>query len=342
MSLNKHRWYKGMLKTDDPLIVSMGWRRFQTIPIYSMRDDNGRNRRVKAIQGIGFQATFWGPLTPQASGMAAIASRATDKKEFRVCATGVVREVDQAPAIQKKLKLCGEPFLINTNTAFVEKMFNSDLELAKFLGAQIKTVSGIRGIIKKPVQNAWTLKKALGGDRQILPGSFRATFEDKIKMSDIVFLTAWVKTPVEQFYNLISNLLLPLDQRGEWTGMRTAWEVRIDKGIKRDPDEKSLYKDIVRPLRKTTDLKIPRDLLKELPFEFRPKKNAKVVDSVKRVAVVRDPKERKVEQMMKQLKAIYDEKRKEKRADMRSRAATHKKQMALREQKKGIKGKSKK
>lgn len=47
--------------------------------------------------------------------------------------------------IKKKLKLIGEPVKIFKKTALIKNMFNSNMEVQKFLGAKIKTVSGIRG-----------------------------------------------------------------------------------------------------------------------------------------------------------------------------------------------------
>ena len=58
-----------------------------------------------------------------------------DVNHFRLCVTGVVVEVNTQFKVMKKLKLIGEPYKIEKNTAFVKGMFNSQLEVAKFTGA---------------------------------------------------------------------------------------------------------------------------------------------------------------------------------------------------------------
>lgn len=284
--VKKHRWYKKILKAGDPLIISLGWRRFQTIPMFAKVEDDLKHRYLKYTPNhVTCSVTFWGPITPQNTGLLAIQSIAYDQQEtkrlgFRVAATGAVSESDKSAQIMKKLKLIGTPYKIYQKTAFVKGMFNSTLEVAKFEGAKIKTVSGIRGQIKKAVPPE---------------GSFRATFEDRIVLSDIVFCRTWFKVNVPNFYAPVTNLLLPPEKKIKWVGMKTLAQLKREGNIQFEAKEDSSYKPIEREDLQFRPLVIPKSLQKALPYKDKPKLgpiNPK--KPLERVAVVHSPHEQKV------------------------------------------------
>jgi len=305
--VKKHRWYPRILKNRDPLIISLGWRRFQSLPIYSICDHNMRHRMLKYTpEHLHCDAHFWGPITPQGTGMMAVQSVADKQENFKIVATGVVLELDKTTQIVKKLKLTGEPYKIFKKTAFIKGMFNSSLEVAKFEKAAIRTVSGVRGMIKKSLSEH--------------EGAFRATFEDKILKSDIVFVKTWFAVDVPKFYAIVTNLLQREEDRSSWKGMRTVGQIKRESNIRNEVNSDSLYTEIKREPKVFNPLQIPRNLQAELPYNLKPKIVAKGLDPTKdRVAVVLDHEERKVQNAFKMLREMYGQKQTNTEKDKKKR-----------------------
>merc|ERR1712100_136021 len=242
-----------ILKTNDPLIISMGWRRFQTMPLYSLADDAMRHRMLKYTpEHMHCYGTFYGPVTPPNTGFIGFRKLKNNVSTFRVAATGVVLENDEKFQIVKKLKLTGTPF-------------------------------------KKPLKSG---------------GTFRATFEDKILMSDIVFLRSWYPVHPQKFYNPVTSLL---DK--DWKGMKTVFDIRKEKQISIPLNKDSLYKPIERETRKFNPLRIPKALEAELPFAAKPKRLEKK-EKVKRPVLIGygDRTERETNHLLQQLGTIKNDK----------------------------------
>jgi len=262
LKLEKHLYYPKILKSNDPIIYSIGWRRFQTTANLCVDDKHQRLRAIKYTPKFGScMAISYGPIMQVYLRVVAFVSVNPKLPHFRVCATGDLLEFNQSFQVMKKLKLIGEPFKIEKKTAFIKGMFNSNMEVARYIGAEVKTVSGIRGQIKKqenPDGHALSklkmsninntkqnsIKKEEEEEYEVAhasgrEGCFRATFEDRILRSDIVYLKTWAAMPLTPFYNPILDYL-------SVKYMKTASELRIEKGILLQKNKDSEYKEIVR------------------------------------------------------------------------------------------------
>jgi len=293
----KHRWHRKILKCNDPLVFSIGWRRFQSIPTFSTEDQNGRHRYLKYTpEHMHCFATFYGPQCPPNTGILAIQRMTGNITGFRIAATGVVLELNASFPVVKKLKLVGTPTKIYKNTAFITGMFNSDLEVSRFEGASIRTVSGIRGQVKKAL-------------REGQPGSFRATFEDKILRSDIVFCRTWMPVEMKEYYNPVTNHLAATGTDG-WYGMKNKALLQLETNTPIEVNPDSIYKPIERTEPKFRKLKVSKKLEEALPFASKPKDEPKRKRKgyLQKRAVVMDTAEKKKFTFLQALNTIRNEK----------------------------------
>lgn len=331
--IKRHRWHKKILKTNDPLIFSLGWRRFQTLPLYSISDSRTRNRMLKYTpEHMHCFGTFYGPLIAPNTGFCCVQSFSNKTPGFRISATGVVLNVDESTEIVKKLKLTGAPYKIFKNTAFIRDMFSTSLEMAKFEGASIRTVSGVRGQIKRALAKS--------------EGHFRATFEDKVLMSDIVFLRAWYPIKPHKFYNPVTNLLenassaeATSDDPGKetgWKGMRLTGQVRAEANLPTPSQPNSAYRSIDRPTRHFNPLRVPRALAADLPFKSQIATMApqKKQTYMQKRAVVLGGEEKRARDLMQKIMTVRNEKVAKRKAKQEERKAPYRRKMKENEEKK--------
>ena len=65
VKVKKHRWFPTILKNGDPLLVSAGWRRYQTRATYMTEDAGQRYRMIKYTPKYGWcQGVLYGPQMP--------------------------------------------------------------------------------------------------------------------------------------------------------------------------------------------------------------------------------------------------------------------------------------
>ncbi|KAL6660092.1 hypothetical protein ACP70R_002214 [Stipagrostis hirtigluma subsp. patula] len=330
-SLKRHRWHRKVLKTKDPIIVSIGWRRFQTTPVYAIEDRNGRHRMLKYTpEHMHCFAMFWGPLAPPKSGVLAVQNLSNTQVPFRITATGWIQEFNNTARIVKKIKLTGVPCKIFKKTALIKGMFTSDLEVARFEGAAIRTVSGIRGQVKKAAKiEPGDMPKMKGESTE---GIARCTFEDRILMSDIVFMRAWVNVEVPTYCNLVTTALQPREQT--WQGLRTTAELRRAHNIPIPHNKDSVYKPIERKPRKFNPVEIPAKLQPLLPFKSKPKDRPKQKKAPieNRVPVLMEPSEKKKFEALRQLMLLKHEKARKKKIKEQQKKKAYEAEKAKTEQ----------
>ncbi|KAI3848608.1 hypothetical protein MKX03_010318 [Papaver bracteatum] len=193
--IKRHSWHRKSLMTRDPIIVSVGWRRYQIRPIYAQEVGWRRLHRIHCIpEHEDCLAMFWGPLAPPDTEVVAVYNLEGNKAVFRISVMGFILDFTQAAEIVakivKKRKQLKKPLKIFKETALIKDMFTSDLEIDWFEGAAIQTARGAQGNVKKAAQEKLVIKLIRKGD-QPRQGIASCSLQHEISLSDKVFMRIW-------------------------------------------------------------------------------------------------------------------------------------------------------
>jgi ribosome biogenesis protein BMS1 len=103
-----------------------------------------------------------------------------------------------------------------------------------------------------------------------------------------------------------------MENKTEWTGMRTTGQVRREDGVKLVQNRDSFYKPIERTERVFKKLKISKSLQSSLPYASKPKLLKKLgkPSVVTKTAVIMEPEEKKRYALMQRINTIANEKAK--------------------------------
>ncbi|ELA41336.1 uncharacterized protein VICG_01576, partial [Vittaforma corneae ATCC 50505] len=168
--VSKNKWQTFDLKSNAPYFFSVGWCRFQSVPVFC------RNGRFSKYCREFSEILFYGPSVPLGSSFFIYSYDA----DYKILGAGQILDISGRSTVKKKLKLIGHPRAVLGQNVVVQSMFSTSKEASRFVNARLSTASGLRGLIKS----------AVGKD-----GCVRAAFEGSVLMSETIFLKCLV--PVE-------------------------------------------------------------------------------------------------------------------------------------------------
>lgn len=126
---------------------------------------------------------------------------------------------------------------------------------------------------------------------------------------------------------------MSMEEKDRWEGIRTVGQLKRDMNIRNEPNVDSLYKPIERRERIFHPLKIPTQLQQDLPFHLKPKSTtiSDPIEEKQRVAVILEPEEKKMNDIMKMFTTVYKDRLKTKEKSQINRNNQRKKQQNIQE-----------
>ncbi|KAG1459953.1 hypothetical protein G6F46_006023 [Rhizopus delemar] len=152
IQLQRDNAYEEPVKSKDPMVMHMGFRRYNVKPVYSQNTNKGSNNVHKFerfIQlGRSYVATVYGPI---AFGKTPVTfyKETENPNEPILVSTGTFMNIDVKRIIAKRIILSGHPYKIHKRSAVVRFMFFNVEDIYWFKPIQLSTKYGRVGHIKE-------------------------------------------------------------------------------------------------------------------------------------------------------------------------------------------------
>jgi pre-rRNA-processing protein TSR1 len=180
-TINRDKYYDGIIKCKDELYFHTGCRTFNAKPIFSEPNLNSDKHKMdRFLHEDRFTvASCIGPVTYTPSPVIVLkrveytADDGSIEVKMELVATGTLTSVDPNRIMLKKVILTGAPLRCKKKSAVIKHMVHDPLDVTYYKPAELVTKLGLRGVIRESVGTH---------------GIFKATFDNIIKQNDTVML----------------------------------------------------------------------------------------------------------------------------------------------------------
>ncbi|KAG1438245.1 hypothetical protein G6F56_012722 [Rhizopus delemar] len=152
IQLQRDNAYEEPVRSKDPMVMHMGFRRYKVNPVYSQNTNKGTNNVHKFerfIQiGRSYVATVYGPIvfgkTP-----VMFYKETENPNEPALVSSGTFMDINVKRIVAKRIILSGHPYKIHKRSAVVRFMFFNIEDIYWFKPIQLSTKYGRVGHIKE-------------------------------------------------------------------------------------------------------------------------------------------------------------------------------------------------
>ncbi|KAI8340516.1 hypothetical protein BC941DRAFT_370793 [Chlamydoabsidia padenii] len=179
LQITRDNAYEEPVRSKDPMILHMGFRRYTVKPIYSQNSNKGSNNVHKYERflqlGRSSVATVYGPVV-FGKVPCMLYKETEDVNEPILVSTGMFMNTDVKRIVAKRIILSGHPFRVHKRSAVIRYMFFNTDDIHWFKPVQLTTKYGRVGHIRESVGTH---------------GYMKCTFDGPMTQQDTVMLSLY-------------------------------------------------------------------------------------------------------------------------------------------------------